>query len=512
MKKIKNLLKLSDFSSFQPQLYSNQDYRYKTVLGGFFQLIIFVIYLGSFLAFGKDIYLKENPNVIQAEEYRTINPPLLSIDNRDFVFAIGLKDRITLNPIIDQKVINVEFYQVELSRDNVVTRRRLESGPCSPAHFEAYNSFYHGQFNFTNYFCLGLSEKYFLQGTNSFNRIIKFVQIEFSKCSDQIIENGRCETNSQIEKELNNYLLDFMFIDKAFNSKNYENQISYFLNNFQFFGNSSSYKEIKLNLNLYELIDDTGIIFEEFQTNQTTKIENFFENVDFSQKSQIFLNFSFFLSEKVKIIQRGYIKAQFALASASGVVGFFMAVFGKICFFVTSNLYLTNLSSKYFECENVLKLKKTKKKANLTYNEFYSENDETKRINENFQEKNKKMKFFENFFKLNTDNTNIKELNGENANRSLHKTNKLIKTLMDYEYFLKKFNEINVIKKILFNEDQLKLINYISSSKIGFTYFFFEEKLKDSKKLIVIEEIAKKLNQNYFVNRNIIKLLDSLFK
>lgn len=60
-------LKYLDLFQVSPALYVNKQEKYQTKFGGFLSVTLFIILGVSLWVYGRDIYLKENPNITYVE-------------------------------------------------------------------------------------------------------------------------------------------------------------------------------------------------------------------------------------------------------------------------------------------------------------------------------------------------------------------------------------------------------------------------------------------------------------
>jgi hypothetical protein len=273
-----------------------------------------------------------------------------------------------------------------------------------------------------------------------------------------------------------------------------------------------AYREYINYLRTIELHTDSGWLMEDISKENYFAMDRQFETWDFSDTSEVFFNYQLRCSTSRQSIQRNYVKIQTIAANVGGMIKFLL-LSGEILiyyyrnldykeyltytFFHSINSELSNKTDKYYKNMTILSNKKNSDSGGASLNENNkiqksemgkfnnfvdcglqnNENEiieskilnkkqslnilgiqanqlnEIKKITEGIDKKNK-MKFCQVFCSCLHKSNDV-----EKRIKTINSAYSILDSKFDFLHFIKVQNETEFIKSILFNENQIDLIN-----------------------------------------------------
>lgn len=456
--KLKELLKKSDYMSVRPTLFSKENFRYKTWVGGLFQVIIVMLYASCLIHFSKDIYFRENPIVI---EYKTISKlqDEWILTQKDFSFIYALLDPTTNKPYYNESIYKVEFYQVKnVNGENNV--KLLKSGQCSIDNFSKLDRKYFFGVDLSNYACIDSSEQLSLK--NTLQTSPDKLQMKVYKCNTTEV-NNMCSSGLILSSKLKVTSSILYYLDKNFDPFNNTDPFKYTLNTHTFSLSEKLHTWALIYLNKIMLQDDMGFIFQQLQSKEEIKTQKIERFIDLREVNEIF-SFDIVLSEEVSNYYRKYEKIQNILAHVGGLIATFLIIFQILVSVFSEYDFLNKLSNDIFNEE--YSFKQISQKKLIIYSKM-KENFRFKMIglnNSNFNllnianspvQYNSHIKEecsapFKSFY--------IKKINSEMKK-------KFIKNVVSFDILVEKIKEIEILKLLFFSPEFIRKFNSLIKSK-----------------------------------------------
>jgi hypothetical protein len=484
------ILKLIDiFTRDLVLTYKGKD-RFKTNFGGILTIILFITIVINGIFIGKDIFLKENPKVIQITKDEKFTPTF-RLNKNNTIIKLGLSDDyddlffidsiLEIIPILyvqstndkNEKIYNEYFLELENCKktkndlknsskcikdmDLYLTGSWIETSiaylyinirKCSNETYLLRNNIKTDEEkNFLENFIKSLNEYHHSEylGNNEFNKGLNL----FEKLKD--IEKNRnktktiCKPKEEIEKRLNEPIYMEIFYNSV-DSNPIKHENSLFPNNkFKYFSIGNGLQKYStFYYKNYVAQIDYGLIFEDYQINQNIigvdYTENDFKIIDKSNNHLAELNF--YMTAKTNIYKKNYIKVQ--------------EIFSQLGGFISLTILILQIFSwPFFMAKKNLKI----------MNEFYEFNLDDKKIPNN------------------TSNINLEEINNkriDDSRRIINKGNDII--------------EQNIIKEENKNQIDLEVIKILKDKKKKFTD---AEIFRTSYYLICGNQNLKKKNLKY---------------
>ena len=496
---IQTYITFLDLFGHSPSFIINNKLQYQTFFGGILSLIAIIISIITTIVFSRELFLKKSPSVNLNTETNP-NPDILYyFDN--FEFIIGVQNE-SYTVTIDDSLFTAKgfIFNTSINESGIFNRVfEIDLQPCNLALKNSPNYDMFKKYNLENFYCISknqskinLNDIYLKEfwGNNGF----QMLQIKFYECKNTS-ESQKCATEERMLNALSHSEVSIYLIDNYVRTNNYKKPFER--------GIREIFSEVSINflvsLTQYyhhtQIISDNGIIFTTNSKIDGFKKDEFTKDINYNRTTKQFATLTLQLNNYIEKYQRKYYKIQDLAAQAGGVYNIIMIICVFIIKYYEENYYFEFLINKYFE------VKLIKKKNNIHYkDDNNNDNNETKKS------KNKTLKFDKNDSKLkNINNTyEIKNHMKINENNSIKSKKQLILNFFDklflinllpkisskkndnYELYIRAKNHLisyidifsylkhshsdEMKSKLLFDEDQQKIFDYIFKPILSYNF------------------------------------------
>src|SRR5690349_16267496 len=105
---LKSLITNADYLGIEPTFTFSRKIRYQTFFGGFFTILLGLLFIAGFFYFGKDLYEKANPTLLLTKSIN-LNPEPLEITPKNLPFYIAMENLAdNLNYFKDPTIFTVQ--------------------------------------------------------------------------------------------------------------------------------------------------------------------------------------------------------------------------------------------------------------------------------------------------------------------------------------------------------------------------------------------------------------------
>lgn len=329
-----NMVKYCDFIGPELKILINGNPRFKSEIGGFFTIMLLILIILAFCAFGRDIIEKKNPQIQMNTKLNTDRT--FDYDSNNFTIMFAITDNINLLPIynIERKmklyfnVRNTNATKVVNSSETTLIDVNHDLIPCNSSYVlpGAMNNLI---VDVSNYWCVPPNLNYKLinglgEGTSQWFRI----QMEI--CTNSTSNKNYCLPADQIYKEFSTINVHYVISDIVLDGYDYlnpgkENYISGLLKG----GSNTWSRNIYWFKGTYYNTDDSWIL-------ESSRLQNYFKNSQLVEQMYYQPNTKVFFSHLISIAQlgdyynRSYIKIQGVVAYIGGFISFFKFLFSVI--------------------------------------------------------------------------------------------------------------------------------------------------------------------------------------
>jgi hypothetical protein len=513
------MIKMIDYLGFQPNLFIESSERYKTTLGGVMTIIMILLSILAFAAFGKDMLLKENPILYQYDKFSVEN----EINFNEIPFLIGLmKDGGFSIQNISRK-LEVRMLYTITDASNIETPTQFINYPLVPC--STTNLFKINLMDIkkkligdpANFFCMpdGLNLTWFGQFGNPNFRI---GELYVNQCVNSTLNNNTCLPTEDIQNDLIVFYAQYIFMDRFYDMTNFQTPItSYWRSDILQLGGYSSRMDL-YTTRVLNLKSDEGLILE---SNNIQKTSQFNSKIALAMgyNPNYFLQIFTDISNISTVLGRKYAKIQTVMANTGGFIKFVMLIMVSFNNYITRFLFIEKIYLKSYMKYNqfysekrmsIKKINNTENKTYLQFNNFIPASPTDVRKNSFLQ--NKKIE------KTNSNPILKEKPNKNNKDKIYVKNRRKYKNLTCSSFLVckkKQFNNLNFLdQNYKFQMDSIKLF-YL------FKKFNLTEKLifgilgKKWKNFLVHNEIVEFTNLSKFhknkTSSSKIPLLDTIF-
>ena len=467
---------------------------FSTTIGQLFSIAIYALIITALVYFSQNLLYKTTSQTLTSD-LLTPNPEAFPLSKENFFFAFAIQN--TSNnflPFIDNQIYNIKA-EMRIKKSNDFSAIPLQIGECNSNDYPtnadlrdyfAINSMagYYCIKNFTDLELLGYWD------SPTYKDLMFYVRPCRNGTSDVI-----CKDQKVIDKIFDGGYFGSYLTTSVVDTSNYLKPVSYTPMNFYTRVSLKTYVFIELSLQHNEIQTDSGFLMEDINIVKgvTKSTERQSITID---PTDILFELMIKLDRIKKVHKRKYDKIQDVLANAGGIFNF-LVVSGSIFIRqIVQFLYLESISYEIFDMEDINNDNNGKNKRNACSHYQATSPGINNKFNLNFSKK------IANFFQRWSFNYFRKKL------KLLHQADKQINLKMDITLIMNKLLELDKMKFLLFNKDQIKALQIMpkpkvfSNMKVGTSKM--EAELVEFNKVLMTKQIKKtKLLQNSMLRNSL---------
>ena len=496
---------------------------YRSHLGGFVTLSIYVISIICAVIFAQEFWKKSTPKISTASSIYPNPTKLKYPDDIFFMFTLSVDSM----PFVDNKIYRpIGHIRTKINGTQSFLEKNISLEICSNIFNESYK-YYESikHLNLSNFYCLSLdreqNEEIFI---NEFwgNDGFQMLQIKVYNCSALAQNNSECETDDIIREKLTSPIITYYTLNNYIDTNNYKNPYVrglkdnfYYVSYKKFFSATQYLKHVQIH-------SDIGLLFSNIEINSDNTIDSMVEYSENDQEDGKIFTMSIQLTNKIDIYSRSYYKIQDLGADVGAIYGALHMVFAILFQFYNNSKLFTNIINNFFLIKEDFEPMSREKKIFLNLKtKFYND----LKLNISFEGKNS-FSVTKNDKKSNDEYMKTNDpLNNENMRKIMIKNDimhNIIETKDNYIYNLKKneiqndeINKKNYILKVLKNkrEEEKKRIriDFSCIDRIFCLYFidlcrnrvnrysFYNLFYKGKDYIIKVLDITNYLKYNHFL-------------
>ena len=494
-----------DIYGTKPQFNLGKIENFKTSFGSFLTIVSISITVLAVSYFSLQLLDDSNPKLVSSIR-NIFNPPLVYLNETNYGIAFGLQNPFTYDQFVDETIYRAEAFHMTGSRVSKGNTsyfdwkvKQLEVERCSLNKFpNAYSDLYK-DVPLTNYYCFK-NNSFSLFGT-FLNPEYQYIMIKLFECKNSTERNiTNCQAKSYIDEILAGAFFGFSHTDLTIDPTNYLHPNQLYAGDSYTTVSNKFFKEMHHYLNIINFDTDKGWLMSDIKKQTFLKLDYIKEMTDF-RKADNFLSYAIKLSTKVETYARSYSKVQNIAAEAGG----FLKITSVVCLLIS---FYYNKSKFYEYIGQELMSEQAKESGidpernnknifikNQDYENLGKIDSTTKQnnyFNENTDNKNISSKHKDNFKNLNMSNINIKRKKSkkirlnvsfcesfrylfcymiQKKNQNFKKLNFIRRKtddLLDLLNLFRNINDIDRIKKIIMDDDQVKLFNLPYKYELNF--------------------------------------------
>lgn len=430
-------LSVFDLFSLKPSYritFKNKDV-YSTCSGQIMTLILFILCVGTFIYFGLNMFLREQPGTIISAQYENF-PEYMNITKDNFFLAFGLQDNQS-SFTIDETIYTAAMSIIIKNKTNILKKTPVSVGPCSendlPMNEEMNEYFIEnpilGMYCILDYFPVEM------EGSED-SSYYEYIDLTINVC-DNATSAVICKTQNEISIFFSSHRFYATFTPYSVNTLNYDEPLNQHGAFFALPMDANTKALTTMTFEHIHIYSDVGVIFE---SNKLQKGINYFGDQSFflKKESDTLLDVQMNLGKVVITYQRNYEKLQSVLATTGGAIKILLIFFAIITRPVVNFNFFRDLGNEYFDFDTVSDDGKHKRQE-LHFNIFqYIFSIFTKKDSSVM----KKRKFF-------------------------NESKRILNNSLSLSQILNKIVEIEKLKFLLFDPTQLALFDYIPKPVIS---------------------------------------------
>ena len=487
--KVENVFKAIDQFGIRTELKIDKKRKFNTAFGGFLTIIFISLFIVLFISSGSEMMNHENPNSTFTKIY-TSNPEPMNFSKNGYFFVFGLQDTQGIH-YYDDSIYKVVFrdyaYNSSLPFTPIVTDIPLERCTLEhlPSDIDLQAYFLKLADNLSDLLCIkkSLDGKIGIRGTwDSLN--YEYSRIRIYKCSNSTDSaQPVCKSSDQISSALNDGYFALYGIDTIINTQNYKEPAK--RNGYDYYTpiNLRIKKSMVRFLSTTFMVSDNGWITQNLETSEYVNFDTDKESFDIIDPNANTFFMSVVLRKSIynSIYKRDYKKVQTVLAEMGGFLKISFMVFNFVAYLFANHYYFDKISNILYSFQKTddenepiiskeIEITERAKfeSLNLLFHQISEDHidqiddDQLRKYFEKLKEKPLGMSIFDYIRSFYSKDSSL--LTKKNQRK---KAIESISQKLDIKYILKKFLEIDKLKFLLLNNDQLQIFDNLPKPLIS---------------------------------------------
>jgi hypothetical protein len=387
-----------DFLGQKPNIYYSSKTRYRTILGSLLTIIIGLLSILAFIAFGHNLLARKNPTVVYNKDLN--ENKTVGADEAFFLFAPHLPRGELIKEFSNKFKMSVTYINTDtISPERQTNQTIMLTVPLIKCvDTERYKNNY---LNITTYMtldnsvyrCLPDDFKYSIfgkQGTAQF----AFWGIDLDFCTNSTDNNNSCYSIDTIRSLHPKVIMQMITLDHFIDPKDYENPIKPIFNLDLNTGDTRALRSDFIYLKNTDVISDEGWMMESLNTKRTVQVGNVYNSFIPGDSTTVFQT-AIAMESLKDVHSRKYLKLQEVIASAGGFIKMMMLVATILVEYLNSKMVYESIYLKVLENINTRMNNNDKVHPNSTTTVFINQNTSVvnnvniskMRINQHFNNK-----------------------------------------------------------------------------------------------------------------------------
>lgn len=335
---------------FSPYVNNNQGYI--TKFGGVKMILVLILILLSIIAFGKELFLKENPIVISSENY--ISLPLINKERLSIAIAPMLLGGFKIENA--EKYFEFNFNLADTDGSRPENSQKTIFTSVKMVKCEESQLFKENTFNITSklisipstYLCIDKLNSNIIDIEGSYgNPKFKMWVISLDYCKNTTENNSHCKSRDEIQRYLPVFYAHIIISDYYIDSKNFNKPLQEtYSTKLLRVSTKNSRKDIFF-YRTFKYFSDSGIILENKSLTTGFYFHKFETDCLFDPNTTELLRLTLSIDNIESIFERSYVKFQKVAADIGGFLKFITVILTFISH-KYSIVHFYNYLSNYF--------------------------------------------------------------------------------------------------------------------------------------------------------------------
>ena len=330
----------------------NKDYR--SHLGGFVTLVIYIVTIICAVIFANELKVKSNPKISTASAIYN-NPTKIYYPNNIF-FMISIS--VNSTPFIDDKIYRVVGYiRSKINGTESFLEKNITLDKCSNVFnekYKYYNSIRH--INLSHFYCISL-DKNINNGIredelfiNEFwgNDGFQMLQIKVYNCTAIAEDKNECQPNNIIQEKLKSAIITYYTLKNNIDTNNFQHPYIRGLEEAFYYVSYKKYISVTEYLKHVEIHSDIGLLFYQEEIHPDSTVDSMKEFTEIEPDDGKLFTISLQLTNKIEIYNRSYYKIQDLGADIGAIYGALHMVLAILFQFYNTSKLFTNVINNFF--------------------------------------------------------------------------------------------------------------------------------------------------------------------
>ena len=357
MKKSKNLIHyflILDSFGVGINFYLEGYKDYRSQLGGFITLVIYVITIICGIIFSKNLLQRVNPSV-STTSANYPNPEKILYPNNTF-FILGIT--VDSLPFINESIYRpIAYINTKVNGSEELMRQNISVDLCDKVlneDYKYYNVIKH--LNLSNFYCIDLNQNN-KSGINNEELYInefwgndgfRMLQIKIFNCSAVADDISQCADNDVIKEKLSSPIISYYTLKNYIDTNNYKNPFVRGLQETFYYVSYKKFISATQYLKHVQIHSDKGFLFSEEEIIADHTIDSLIEYSETDQEDGKIFTISIQLTNKIDIYTRTYNKLQDLGAEIGAVYGALHMVLAIIFQFYNNSKLFCDIINNFF--------------------------------------------------------------------------------------------------------------------------------------------------------------------
>ena len=357
MKKSKNLIHyflILDSFGVGINFYLEGYKDYRSQLGGFITLVIYVITIICGIIFSKNLLQRVNPSV-STTSANYPNPEKILYPNNTF-FILGIT--VDSLPVINESIYRpIAYINTKVNGSEELMRQNISVDLCDKVLNEDYKYYdVIKHLNLSNFYCIDLNQNN-KSGINNEELYInefwgndgfRMLQIKIFNCSAVADDISQCADNDVIKEKLSSPIISYYTLKNYIDTNNYKNPFVRGLQETFYYVSYKKFISATQYLKHVQIHSDKGFLFSEEEIIADHTIDSLIEYSETDQEDGKIFTISIQLTNKIDIYTRTYNKLQDLGAEIGAVYGALHMVLAIIFQFYNNSKLFCDIINNFF--------------------------------------------------------------------------------------------------------------------------------------------------------------------
>ena len=337
-----HIVKCIEIYGIKPSLTINGRYQYSSALDHILSAISIILIIAFSIYLVNELFSHLYP-VIQVTSFNELNPQKIDLNNSNFIIAIGLQDP-DYNNFIDESIYTLELKLITETKQRKYLsgnkeEKTIELTRCSNVYMPVLTNYF-DKLPLDNLYCIKNKSSLYIEGTFDVSPWT-YLEFVFKKCT------VNCSSEEVVHDKLHEAYFSLFITDYSLYPKEYNDPIKIFGKNYYTSVDYRTQKRIWTFLKTVQFESDDAWLFHHNQTEKFYAYDSEIEHYILNSDKDDFIHFFVRNAENKQIITRSYIKLDEIIAKSVSMSFIIIWIIQLLSYFFHQMLYKSYICSFY---------------------------------------------------------------------------------------------------------------------------------------------------------------------